>query len=139
MRISDWSSDVCSSDLNHRVALKGGRCVPLERRGSNGDPGAGGIAMKLAYVDLCGFRGYRKRMRLDFAEDFTILDGRNGVGQSTIFDAVEFALTGHLSKYKDAKADVETRPEENTSELQSLMRTSYAVFSSTNQINNNTY
>src|SRR3546814_9440490 len=130
MRISDWSSDVCSSDLapataerpapgsgrhaegdpaaNHRVALKGGRCVPLERRGSNGDPGAGGIAMKLAYVDLCGFRGYRKRMRLDFAEDFTILDGRNGVGKSTIFDAVEFALTGHLSKYKDAKADGET-------------------------------
>src|SRR3546814_14335171 len=45
---------------NHRVALKGGRCVPLERRGSNGDPGAGGIAMKLAYVGLCGFRGDRK-------------------------------------------------------------------------------
>lgn len=64
--------------------------------------------MKLAYVDLCGFRGYRKRMRLDFAEDFTILDGRNGVGKSTVFDAVEFALTGHLSKYKDAKADGET-------------------------------
>src|SRR3546814_7802671 len=151
MRISDWSSDVCSSDLNHRVALKGGRCVPRERRGSNGDPGAGGIAMKLAYVDLCGFRGYRKRMRLDFAEDFTILDGRNGVGKSTIFDAVEFALTGHLSKYKDAKADGETvadyiwwagngpapenryveagfRSEEHTSELQSLMRRSYAVF-----------
>lgn len=64
--------------------------------------------MKLAYVDLCGFRGYRKRLRVDFAEEFTILDGRNGVGKSTIFDAVEFALTGHLSKYKDAKADGET-------------------------------
>lgn len=64
--------------------------------------------MKLAYVDLCGFRGYRKRVRIDFAEAFTILDGRNGVGKSTIFDAVEYALTGHLSKYKDAKADGET-------------------------------
>lgn len=64
--------------------------------------------MKLAYVDLCGFRGYRKRVRIDFADDFTILDGRNGVGKSTIFDAVEYALTGHLSKYKDAKADGET-------------------------------
>src|SRR3546814_1432879 len=90
LRISDWSSDVCSSDL----ALKGGRCVPLERRGSNGDPGAGGIAMKLAYVDLCGFRGYRKRMRLDFAEDFTILDGLNGVGKSTIFDRSEERRVG---------------------------------------------
>lgn len=64
--------------------------------------------MKLAYVDLCGFRGYRKRIRVDFAQDFTILDGRNGVGKSTIFDAIEFALTGHLSKYKDAKASGET-------------------------------
>ena len=64
--------------------------------------------MKLAYVDLCGFRGYRKRVRIDFADDFTILDGRNGVGKSTVFDAVEYALTGHLSKYKDAKADGET-------------------------------
>lgn len=64
--------------------------------------------MKLAYVELCGFRGYRKSVRVDFAEDFTILDGRNGVGKSTIFDAVEYALTGHLSKYRDAKADGET-------------------------------
>jgi DNA repair exonuclease SbcCD ATPase subunit len=64
--------------------------------------------VKLAYVDLCGFRGYRKRVRIDFADDFTIIDGRNGVGKSTIFDAVEYALTGHLSKYNDAKADGET-------------------------------
>src|SRR3546814_14134716 len=68
---------------NHRVALKGGRCVPLERRGSNGDPGAGGIAMQLAYAELCGFLGYRKRMRLDFADDITILAGRNGDGTRT--------------------------------------------------------
>lgn len=60
--------------------------------------------MKLAYVDLCGFRGYRKPIRIEFAERFTIIDGRNGVGKSTIFDAIEFALTGTLSKYNDAKA-----------------------------------
>ena len=64
--------------------------------------------MKLAYISLCGFRGYRKPVRIDFSESFTILDGRNGVGKSTIFDAVEFALTGTLDKYSDAKADGET-------------------------------
>jgi chromosome segregation protein len=64
--------------------------------------------VKLAYVDLCGFRGYRKRIRIEFAERFTVIDGRNGVGKSTIFDAVEFALTGTLSKYNDAKAGGET-------------------------------
>lgn len=64
--------------------------------------------MKLAYLELCGFRGYRKRLRLDFAEDFTIIDGRNGVGKSTIFDAIEFLLTGEISRYRDIKADRET-------------------------------
>jgi chromosome segregation protein len=64
--------------------------------------------MKLAYVHLCGFRGYRKPVRIDFAEGVTILDGRNGVGKSTVFDAVEFALTGTIAKYGEAKADGET-------------------------------
>ena len=64
--------------------------------------------MKLAFVDICGFRGYQKRVRFDFSNSFTIIDGRNGVGKSTIFDAVEFALTGTISKYLDAKADRES-------------------------------
>jgi chromosome segregation protein len=50
--------------------------------------------MKLVHVEASGFRGYRKPVRIDFASGFTIVDGRNGVGKSTIFDAVEFALTG---------------------------------------------
>ena len=64
--------------------------------------------MKLSYVHLHGFRGYRNPVRLQFADSFTIVDGRNGVGKSTIFDAVEFALTGTISKYLDAKADGES-------------------------------
>ena len=64
--------------------------------------------MKLAYVDLCGFRGYQKAVRFEFAENFTIFTGRNGVGKSTIFDAVEFALTGTISKYLDARASGES-------------------------------
>jgi len=64
--------------------------------------------MKLAYVHISAFRGYQKPVRIDFADSFTIIDGRNGVGKSTIFDAVEFALTGTISKYLDAKADRES-------------------------------
>jgi DNA repair exonuclease SbcCD ATPase subunit len=64
--------------------------------------------MRLSYVHLHGFRGYREPVRLEFADSFTIIDGRNGVGKSTIFDAVEFALTGTISKYLDAKADGES-------------------------------
>ncbi len=64
--------------------------------------------MRLAFLELNGFRGYRKPLRIDFAERFTIIDGRNGVGKSTIFDAVEFALSSKLGKYDDQKAAGET-------------------------------
>jgi chromosome segregation protein len=64
--------------------------------------------VKLAHVDLCGFRGFHKRLRIDFPDGFTIIDGRNGVGKSTIFDAVEFALTGTIAKYGDATSAGET-------------------------------
>ena len=33
------------------------------------------------------------------ARRFTVLTGRNGVGKSTILDAIEFALTGTISKF----------------------------------------
>jgi chromosome segregation protein len=64
--------------------------------------------VKLSFVEMSGFRGFRRPVRVDFAQCFTIIDGRNGVGKSTLFDAVEFVLTGILSKYSDAKASGET-------------------------------
>ena len=64
--------------------------------------------MKLTFLELCGFRGYRKPLRIEFSEHFTIIDGRNGTGKSTIFDAIEFALTGQFRKYEDQKASGET-------------------------------
>jgi chromosome segregation protein len=64
--------------------------------------------MRLAYVNLCGFRGYQKAVHFESAENFTVIDGRNGVGKSTIFDAVEFALTGTITKYLDARASGES-------------------------------
>lgn len=61
--------------------------------------------MKVAFVEICGFRGVREKMRLDFAAGFVVITGRNGVGKSTIFDAVDFALTGSINKFAvtDAK------------------------------------
>jgi recombinational DNA repair ATPase RecF len=64
--------------------------------------------VKLAFVHVCGFRGYKTAVRVEFSESFTIIDGRNGVGKSTIFDAVEFALTGTITKYLDAKSGRES-------------------------------
>jgi chromosome segregation protein len=60
--------------------------------------------MKLAFVEAEGFRGFREKVRIDFAPGFTVLSGRNGVGKSTIFDAIEFAITGSIGKYRVEKS-----------------------------------
>lgn len=60
--------------------------------------------MRLDYLELCGFRGFRERQRVDFGPGFTVICGRNGVGKSTLCDAVEFALTGQIDKYLVDKA-----------------------------------
>src|SRR3546814_10015256 len=88
MRISDWSSDVCSSDL---LLLK-----RLDRR----DRQTGKIA---GLVDEAG------RLVLDLLDLVVDLLQRPGGGQ-------------HVLRV------VAGRSEEHTSELQSLMRISYAVF-----------
>lgn len=64
--------------------------------------------MRLSFVEMSGFRGYRDLIRIDFGSDVTIIDGRNGVGKSTIFDAIEYVLTGSIAKYQEAKANQES-------------------------------
>src|SRR3546814_8346310 len=90
MRISDWSSDVCSSDLRPVEAQRGLR-VELERQ-------ALGIA-----IEDAGQTADPGRVALR--------------GEAHAFDA--------RVRGQRAAAD---RSEEHTSELQSLMRISYADF-----------
>ena len=55
--------------------------------------------MKLDYVELAGFRGFRDKTRFDLPSGFAVLSGRNGTGKSTLLDAVDFALTGTINKF----------------------------------------
>src|ERR1035437_9252542 len=61
--------------------------------------------MKLQFVELSGFRGFREKARFEFPGGFTVLSGRNGVGKSTVLDAIDYALTGKINKFsvKEAK------------------------------------
>src|SRR3546814_6339243 len=97
MRISDWSSDVCSSDL---VSAAGDAALGANRPGAHHDP----------RTDLRPHRSldiHHRRARLRFANRPAHHD-----------PAVGSDLRGHPA----------VRSEEHTSELQSLMRISYAVF-----------
>lgn len=64
--------------------------------------------MIVNFVEMAGFRGYQKTVRVDLAPGFTVIDGRNGAGKSTLFDAIEFVLTGTLTKYSGATASRES-------------------------------
>ena len=55
--------------------------------------------MKLEFVELSGFRGFREKVRFDLARGFTVLNGHNGTGKSTVLDAIDFALTGTINKF----------------------------------------
>src|SRR3546814_3490210 len=96
MRISDWSSDVCSSDLRHHARA---------RRSARSLPHAPGIALRLPAAGTQK-DARRRRHRADL---------RIGLGQ--------FGLVGLTHGVHHVE-----RSEEHTSELQSLMRISYAVF-----------
>src|SRR3546814_7343782 len=95
MRISDWSSDVCSSDLagvGNAVQIRG---TDANRTEINGVSTIGSGA------------------------------GRSGIS----FEDLPAALIASVEVTKVPTAQtIEGRSEEHTSELQSLMRISYAVF-----------
>src|SRR3546814_6472621 len=124
MRISDWSSDVCSSDLVDqdlnpvpngtvgRLAVKGPtgcRYLDDERQKVFVQKGWN-LPGDTFRMDDDGYLFYQARN-----DDMIISAGYNIAGPE-----VEGALLQHEA--------VSERSEEHTSELQSLMRISYAVF-----------
>src|SRR3546814_7622843 len=99
MRISDWSSDVCSSDLpgNHRLfALED--IIAVKREYTVGRPGD--------------------------VDDLDTL-GRQPAKPAAVEDCDLRIARGRTIHHQTIRAG---RSEEHTSELQSLMRISYAVF-----------
>src|SRR3546814_3146300 len=141
MRISDWSSDVCSSDLSKRafysnygstveIAAPGGGVYPND--GSSGTPINDGFiwqaindgtkepADAYAYLGMAGT-----------SQAAPHVSGVVALMQGARADAGLPALTPDevLSIIQTtAHAPSVPRSEEHTSELQSLMRISYAVF-----------
>src|SRR3546814_3325404 len=115
MRISDWSSDVCSSDL---FETPDGRKVAF--------PGTSKLITNLSlFYEKYGFSarvGYQHRT--DWLDDISV-----DATQDIFWDATERV---------DLSVRYEiVRSEEHTSELQSLMRISYAVFCLKKKTNKN--
>src|SRR3546814_4392563 len=101
MRISDWSSDVCSSDL-------------LQLQGDEGDERGAADALRLGAADLLGRRARE--------------GGRREGASHPETRGAALSHPARLDRAGRGRARSLLRSEEHTSELQSLMRISYAVF-----------
>lgn len=55
--------------------------------------------MRIEFVEVSGFRGFKEKTRFDLPAGFAVLTGHNGAGKSTILDAIDFAVTGSINKY----------------------------------------
>src|SRR3546814_7992187 len=116
MRISDWSSDVCSSDLPVRIALRPDREHDI-----------------LGVKDIA-LRGLDRKVALlaRHFDDIGAIGDAHLVVRGILVPIAEDIFARALGKAA-VGAEVEPlgrRSEEHTSELQSLMRSSYAVFCS---------
>src|SRR3546814_8132209 len=112
MRISDWSSDVCSSDLKYEIIVE--QLAQAHK--------VSGTALADISTDL------------GLTETLTIgLDGGTTATVDVTADMsasdVVYAINAVSSTTGARASAVKVRSEEHTSELQSLMRKSYAVFS----------
>src|SRR3546814_551915 len=106
MRISDWSSDVCSSDLGGSRRADQGRDPTLPR------------PLELCLAEQSVAHPAFQRAAARYAAGGCAR--RSGVG-----GLLSYRQAGRAHGAADRRA---RRSEEHTSELQSLMRISYAVF-----------
>src|SRR3546814_8937535 len=121
MRISDWSSDVCSADLHaFRKALAQRLAQLLARIG--GDQIGRTLGHRL--VKPFAETGDRRQGR-------ELLEVRQFAGQVVNHPLDQEITEGNATQaglgIRDRIEDRRVRSEEHTSELQSLMRRSYAV------------
>src|SRR3546814_2023661 len=122
MRISDWSSDVCSSDL--AIALY------LVRRGHQRAQRRGHLAGRRApagevHRELVSVAPLEEGAGGDCVDLSLDADAGQHLGDRLRhLRVVDVAVVGRA----EGKAEAVGRSEEHTSELQSLMRISYAVF-----------
>src|SRR3546814_2568931 len=116
MRISDWSSDVCSSDLYHAI----GRHVLLAQNGLF-RPQASAAGQSRAKGAYSAFSACCKLILAHSGRYMpTTSPGKYRERRGMLLPiTLTFAATAAL---------LNLRSEEHTSELQSLMRISYAVF-----------
>src|SRR3546814_1494080 len=123
MRISDWSSDVCSSDLHLAAAGGTAQFMAAAFDQQRAEP----FEQSLVRLAEAGETEQTAQWLPEITDGLV----RRDEGQARAFDGL-FAVQPPQAIAQRQRLDLlqytRKRSEEHTSELQSLMRTSYAVF-----------
>src|SRR3546814_1311815 len=120
MRISDWSSDVCSSDLPGH----GDRDIEIVVAARIAETIALAADRQLRAVDL-DLEPVERFLASSCDDREAVAPTHGDVVRTRDLDAGE---AGQIEALRGDRADAGGRSEEHTSELQSLMRISYAFF-----------
>src|SRR3546814_5530020 len=82
------------------------------------------------HMETMRLRNFRrlKDVRIDLASDISIFVGANNSGKTSASHALQLFNSASRDRFSIHDYSVDCRSEEHTSELQSLMRISYAVF-----------
>ena len=59
--------------------------------------------MRLKSIELNDFRCFEKQA-IDLSADVVVIYGRNGVGKTAVFDAIELALVGGIGRFEDEES-----------------------------------
>src|SRR3546814_6841726 len=116
MRISDWSSDVCSSDL-----MEGSSLHPNQQGPDKGQ------SVKLQF-DLAGAAPHRADHDLHVMAQPGHQLQQFGLADAAKLAARDARNLGLVDPQQRSRIFLRQRSEEHTSELQSLMSNSYDVF-----------
>src|SRR3546814_9587937 len=119
MRISDWSSDVCSSDLSTFSAKNA--VLFQNANGTSTKPASVVSLNSMSVTNSCTASTKKLRITTTQAMNSTVTVSRLKNTSGNPDSSPMRSIIGR-------PASMPTRSEEHTSQLQSLMRNSYAVF-----------
>lgn len=90
--------------------------------------------MKLEKIIIKNFRNYFEEVELDLSKDIIVIYGANGFGKSTLFDAIEWCLTGKINRFEGEETELK-KDITNKYNQEKDIEVSITLFFENNQLN----